>query len=93
VIIGHIDGTTGPGVFAHVPEIRAGSEIVVRDTRDAIHRYTVVGELQVPKSNFPASAVYGPAARPVLVLVTCGGIYVPGVGYSDNVIVYARGAD
>lgn len=92
VIIGHIDGTAGPGVFAHIPEIKTGSEIVVRDARAGIHRYTVVGKLEVPKSQFPASAVYGPAPRPVLVLVTCGGTYVPGVGYSDNVIVYARAA-
>jgi hypothetical protein len=90
VLIGHIDGKTLPGVFQHVPEIKNGSEIVIRDSEDAVHRFAVVGKLQVAKSQFPASAVYGPSERPVLVLVTCGGIYVPGEGYSDNVIVYAR---
>jgi hypothetical protein len=92
VIVGHIDGATEPGVFEHVPEIRNGSEIVVRDAGGGIHPYSVVGKLQVPKSKFPADAVYGPSESPVLVLVTCGGTYVPGVGYSDNVIVYARAA-
>jgi sortase (surface protein transpeptidase) len=90
VIVGHIDGATQPGVFEHVPEIADGSEIVVRDADGGVHNYAVVGKLQVPKSNFPASEVYGPSKRPVLVLVTCGGVYVPNVGYSDNVIVYAR---
>jgi len=90
VIIGHIDGATVPGVFQHVPEIATGSEIVVRDAGGGPHRYQVVGKTQVPKSNFPASQVYGASKSPVLVLVTCGGVYVPNVGYSDNVIVYAR---
>jgi sortase (surface protein transpeptidase) len=90
VIIGHIDGATVPGVFQHVPEIAKGSQIVVRDAGGGTHAYEVVGKLQVPKASFPASAVYGPSKHPVLVLVTCGGVYEPNVGYSDNVIVYAR---
>jgi hypothetical protein len=90
VLIGHIDGKTLPGVFEHIPEIANGTEIYVRDDEGAVHRYAVVGKLQVPKTQFPASAVYGPSKRPVLVLVTCGGVYVPGEGYSSNVIVYAR---
>ena len=55
-----------------------------------VHEYEVTGKLQVPKSEFPASEVYGPTDSPVLVLITCGGTYEEGVGYSDNVIVYAR---
>jgi sortase (surface protein transpeptidase) len=90
VLIGHLDGKTIPGVFQHVPELPAGAQIVVRDSTHRIHRYEVVGKLQVEKNDFPASAVYGPSERPVLVLITCGGVYVPGEGYSSNVIVYAR---
>jgi hypothetical protein len=90
VIVGHIDGLTRPGVFQHVPEIRSGSEIDIRDADGRRHRFAVVGKLQVAKSAFPRSAVYGPSQRSVLVLVTCGGVYERGVGYSDNVIVYAR---
>jgi hypothetical protein len=93
VIIGHIDGATVPGVFQHVPEIAKGSEIVVRDADGGAHEYSVVGKLQVAKTSFPASEVYGPSRNPVLVLVTCGGVYEPGVGYSDNVIVYARAVE
>jgi hypothetical protein len=90
VLIGHIDGKTRPGVFQHIPEVANGAEIDVSDSTGGVHRYAVVGKLQVPKSQFPAGAVYGPSKRPVLVLVTCGGYYVPGQGYSSNVIVYAR---
>jgi hypothetical protein len=90
VLIGHLDGKTQPGIFQNVPELPNGAQIVVRDRDGGIHRYAVVGKVQVEKSAFPASAVYGPSERPVLVLITCGGVYVPGEGYSSNVIVYAR---
>jgi sortase (surface protein transpeptidase) len=90
VLIGHLDGLTLPGVFENVPSIATGSAIVVRDADGGVHEYEVVGKTQVPKSEFPASEVYGPSKTPVLVLITCGGSYEPGVGYSDNVIVYAR---
>ncbi len=90
VLIGHLDGKTVPGIFQHVPELPNGAQIVVRDSERKIHRYEVVGKVQVEKTEFPASAVYGPSERPVLVLITCGGVYVPGEGYSSNVIVYAR---
>lgn len=90
VLIGHLDGKTMPGVFQHVPELPNGAQIVVRDSEGKVHRFAVVGKVQVEKTAFPASAVYGPSERPVLVLITCGGVYVPGEGYSSNVIVYAR---
>jgi len=90
VVIGHLDGAAGPGVFENVPAIKTGSEIVVVDEDDGIHRFAVTGKLQVPKDEFPADAVYGGAEQPVLVLVTCGGEYVEGSGYTDNVVIYAR---
>lgn len=90
VIIGHLDGASGPGVFENVPGIKTGSEIVVVDEDEGVHRFEVTGKLQVPKDEFPADAVYGGSERPVLVLVTCGGDYVEGSGYTDNVVIFAR---
>ena len=69
---------------------RFGIDDSYHDARGVKHEYAVVGKAQVEKSKFPAQAVYGASSRPVLVLVTCGGPYTPGVGYRDNVIVYAR---
>jgi sortase (surface protein transpeptidase) len=90
VIIGHLDGASGPGVFENVPSIEEGTEIVVVDDADGVHRFAVTGKLQVAKEEFPADAVYGGSDSPVLVLVTCGGEYVEGSGYTDNVVIYAR---
>ena len=90
VVIGHLDSSSGPGLFALLPGVAGGTEVSLVDARGATHRYAVVGKAQVEKDKFPAQAVYGPSDRPVLVLVTCGGPYTPGSGYRDNVIVYAR---
>jgi sortase family protein len=92
VVIGHLDSQTGPGLFALLPGVRAGTDISVTDAAGIVHRFKAVGKAQVPKATFPSSAVYGPSSRPSLVLITCGGPYTPGVGYRDNVLVYARAA-
>ncbi len=50
----------------------------------AVHTYL--------KSRFPTAAVYGPAPGPQLRLITCGGIFDPGLrSYLSNVVVYAAG--
>jgi hypothetical protein len=90
VVIGHLDSQTGPGLFALLPGVEAGTDVSVTDAAGTVHRFKVVGKAQVPKATFPSSAVYGPSSRPTLVLITCGGPYTPGVGYRDNVLVYAR---
>jgi hypothetical protein len=92
VVIGHLDTSDGPGVFEQVPSLRRGVPIEMVDYRGAVHRYRVVGATRVRKKRFPTNAVYGHARHPVLVLVTCGGPYVVGRGYRDNVLVYARSA-
>ena len=92
VVIGHLDTSDGPGVFERVPSLDRGSRIDVTDGRGAVHSYRVVGVTRVRKRRFPTRAVYGHARNSVLVLVTCGGPYVAGRGYRDNVLVYARSA-
>ncbi len=92
VIIGHLDRRNGPGLFARVPRLRRGATVAVTDGRGEVHRYRVVGAAQARKDRFPREQVYGYSARPVLVLVTCGGPFRAGRGYRDNILVYARGA-
>ena len=90
VIIGHFDASNGPGLFALLPAVANGTDISIRDAAGATHRFEIVGKAEMEKSNFPTGAVYGAADRPVLILITCGGPYTPGVGYRDNVLIYAR---
>ena len=91
VIVGHLDSLDGPDVFARAPELGKGDPIEVRDHAGRTHRYAVVGVTRVKKAEFPTADVYGPAPRPVLVLVTCGGPYDESIGhYRDNVLIYAR---
>ena len=92
VIIGHLDRRKGPGLFARVPRLKRGATVAVTDVRGEEHRYRVVGAAQARKDRFPRDQVYGYSARPVLVLVTCGGPFREGTGYRDNVLVYARAA-
>lgn len=90
VLIGHLDTRDGPGLFARVPTLPPGTQITVLDRQGRTHSYNVVGGAQVPKDRFPVRAVYGHADARVLVLITCGGPYLPGRGYRDNVLLYAR---
>lgn len=91
VIVGHLDSLKGPDIFSRVPYLSKGDAIAVRDRSGEYHHYAVVGVTRVQKAQFPTEDVYGPAQRPVLVLITCGGPYDKELGhYRDNVLVYAR---
>jgi hypothetical protein len=92
VILGHLDTDDGPAVFERVADLKRGAPVAITDRRGEVHRYRVTGRRQVAKRRFPTGEVYGRAGEPVLVLVTCGGEFVPGRGYEDNVLVYARAA-
>ena len=93
VVIGHLDAPQGAGLFHRLPGLADGTEVSLVDARGEVHRYSVVGRAQVPKTAFPADEVYGSSRRPVLVLVTCGGAWSRETGYGDNVLVYARSVD
>jgi len=92
VIIGHLDGLHGRGLFSRVPSLPPGTSIDLTDRRGEVRRFNVVGAAQVSKDHFPVRYVYGAAPVPVLVLVTCGGPFRAGRGYRDNVLLFARAA-
>jgi len=92
VIIGHLDSRSGPALFARVPDLSPGTPVSVTDRGGEVHRYRVTRAAQVAKNRFPKREVYGRADAPTLVLITCGGKFVAGSGYTDNILVYARAA-
>jgi sortase (surface protein transpeptidase) len=90
IILGHINGGGKPGVFAGLPRLEAGNQIVVeRDGRPIT--FVVYDMVKVDKDAFPTDRVYADTPGPELRLITCGGVLDRSVGhYEDNIIVFAR---
>jgi len=77
-------------VFAKLSSLGRGKTIQVNreDRRTSTFRVDAVE--RAPKSAFPADKVFASSDQARLVLITCGGAWVGGgVGYADNVIVFA----
>ena len=89
VIAGHVDSRKGPAIFYRLREMQAGDRIeVVRGGRPLT--FVVTSIAWYPKSDFPASVVYGPTPDRQLRLITCGGVFDHGLrSYRDNLVVYA----
>jgi sortase (surface protein transpeptidase) len=90
VIVGHLNGKSGPGVFARLSKLRRGAVITVRLRGGATVRFVARSMLRVRKSGFPTNRVYARTARPTLRVVTCAGKLNPVTGHHpDNYIVFA----
>ena len=90
VLLGHVDSKAGPAVFARLPQAPPGTVVEVVGDGGAVTRWRVDRTEQHPKVQFPTEAVYLPALRPELRLVTCGGAFDRASGhYVDNVVVHA----
>jgi len=90
VIAGHIDSTSGPGVFFRLRLLRPGDRIYVRQAGGTLAVFGVYAEHSYAKDRFPTQKVYGPAPDPELRLITCGGTFDPATGsYLSNIVVYA----
>jgi len=90
VLLGHVDSKAGPAVFVRLTEASPGTVIEVVGGDGGTTRFRVERVQSYPKTRFPTDAVYLPALRPELRLVTCGGEFDRGTGhYRDNVVVYA----
>lgn len=90
VILGHVDSHAGPGIFARLGTVRAGTVITVDRADGSTVTFRVTGVSRVPKIKFPTDLVYAPSLDATLRLVTCGGSFDRSRGsYRDNVIVYA----
>ncbi|MEU8570447.1 class F sortase [Streptomyces pathocidini] len=90
VVVGHVDNQKGPAVFYNLGALKKGNEVEVarKDGRTAV--FSVYGIEVFDKKSFPADRVYGETGSPELRVITCGGGYSKGSGYSANVVVFAR---
>jgi sortase (surface protein transpeptidase) len=90
VILGHVDNTTGPGVFFLLRTLAAGDEIDVTLTDGVTARFSVNAVVMYSKPGFPADRVYASHGSSALQLVTCGGTFDHQTGsYLSNVVVYS----
>lgn len=91
VLAAHVDTVAdGLGPFARLRELDKGEELSVTDASDRTRRYVVTGVEKVAKTEVPLDRVFAREGDPELKIITCGGSFDRGHGYSDNVIVTAR---
>ncbi|MGK5549581.1 class F sortase [Streptomyces sp. URMC 127] len=91
VVAGHVDTATGPAVFYNLGALKKGYRVEVAraDARTAV--FTVDAIEVYSRADFPSQKVYGPAGRPELRLITCGGGFSEeSHAYLGNVVVYAH---
>jgi LPXTG-site transpeptidase (sortase) family protein len=90
VLAAHVDSfKDGLGPFARLRGIRKGAKITVTMQPGGSLRYKVTDVALVDKSTVPLADVFQRGGAPRLILITCGGAYSRGSGYSGNVIVTA----
>jgi hypothetical protein len=92
VLAGHVDDAEqGLGALAPLREVEAGAEVQVTDAAGVVTRWRVVSRELIEKQVLPLASLFQRAGPPRLVLVTCGGEFIPELrSYRDNVVVVAE---
>jgi hypothetical protein len=92
VLAGHVDSRAqGLGALAPLRNATPGDEVQVTDAAGALTRWRVVGRELIEKPAVPVSALFGRTGPARLVLITCGGPFLPELSsYRDNVVVVAE---
>ncbi|WP_227870314.1 sortase domain-containing protein [Streptomyces otsuchiensis] len=86
VIVGHVDSTDGPAVFARLRDLAPGDTVRVGlGDDDAVYRVARTEEF--PQDAFPTVDVFGAVPEDELRLITCHGDYDD--GYTENLVVFA----
>jgi hypothetical protein len=89
LLAGHVDHVRhGLGAMYRLWSLPVGAPVEV-ETADRRYHYRVVARRSYPRTELPAD-LFDRATRPGLALVTCGGAFTPGYGYTHNVVVYAE---
>ena len=89
VLLGHVRTAFGPGPFTSLAHLEPGDQVRVDREDGSTTRFRVTARRRYHKDDLPASALFAPDQRPLLVLITCGGP-VEGHHYRDNVVVVAE---
>jgi hypothetical protein len=91
IIVGHVDSRTGPSVFYDLRRVRPGARVDVNLADGSLVSFEITSVEYFDKATLPVERVYGDYTAPQLRLITCGGRWLGhDVGYSDNVIAFAK---
>ena len=89
VLAAHVDSKTGIGPFVRLGSAKAGDRVEVW-AGAARHAYRVTEVYRVDKTQVDGDGLFAVTGSPRLHLVTCTGAYIPGSGYTDNLVVIAE---
>ncbi len=91
VLLGHVDSSSGIGVFFWLKRLSPGSTINVGLANGVDLTFTVTRVAQFAKTAFPRRLVYTSPGTRSLNLVTCGGVFNQATGsYESNVVVFSQ---
>jgi hypothetical protein len=95
VLGGHVDSKRyGTGPLARLASVRDGDPITVTTADGQRIRYEVTSVERITKAALPVDRLFDPEVAHRLVIVTCGGRYLPDAGgYEDNIVVIATPAN
>ncbi len=95
VIAGHVaTPEDGPGALAPLRGAEPGMVVSVTDADGEVHDYEVVGREKIVKKSLPVDEIFDREGKPLLVLITCGGEYLPELrSHRDNIVVMAEPID
>lgn len=91
VIAGHVaTREDGAGALAELRRATPGMRVEVTDADGTVHVYEVVGREAIVKEALPVDDIFARDGEPLLVLITCGGEYIPELrSHRDNIVVTA----
>ncbi|MFF8594799.1 class F sortase [Streptomyces sp. NPDC015220] len=91
IVVGHVDTTSGPAVFAELDSLDTGKFIDITRADGVVARFEVDAVETYSKAAFPDDKVYADTPKPELRLITCGGTFDrTSRDYKDNVVVFAH---
>ncbi len=90
VLAAHRDSRElGRGVMVRLSEAQVGAKVVVKSAGSSEVEFKVTENRNYAKATLPYEQLFSQSGPERLVIVTCGGKYITGKGYADNIIVTA----
>ncbi|MGY6502136.1 MAG: class F sortase [Acidimicrobiales bacterium] len=91
VVLGHVDSTDGPAVFARLRELAPGDRIEITLEDGTVAIYAMTGSIEFHKDAVPTREVFGATVDDVLRLITCSGPFDRAASsYTENLVVNAE---